>query len=488
MHQYTLAELKAGLERGDFSARELAEHYLARIEQLDNQLNSLITVTPAQALAQADQADVARQKGQAGLLNGLPIVHKDIFCTKGVRSSCASRMLDNFISPYDATVVEKMAQAGAVMLGKANMDEFAMGSTSESSFYGAVKNPWDTQRVAGGSSGGSAACVAARLAPAATGSDTGGSIRQPASFTSLTGLKPTYGRVSRWGMIAFASSLDQAGPIARTAEDCALLLSAMAGHDAKDSTCVKRPQDDYLGELDRSLDGLTIGVPQEFFPATLDGSIAACVETAIKQLEAMGAKVKTLSLPSLRLAIPAYYVIAPAEASSNLSRYDGVRFGYRCDQPADLQDLYFRSRTEGFGEEVKRRILIGTFALSQGYYDAYYLRAQKVRRRIRDDMVAALAEVDVLLGPTVPELPWLLGSQQDDPVQMYLADVFTIGANLAGLPAMSFPAGFVDGLPVGAQLIGPHFGEGRLLNIAHRYQQETDWHRRMPELAKGGVQ
>lgn len=484
MHDLTLTQLKAGLERGDYSARELAAHFLARIEQLDPQLNSFITVTPEIALQQADAADQARAQGKAGLLNGLPIAHKDIFCTTGVRSSCASKMLDNFISPYNATVVEKMAAAGAVMLGKTNMDEFAMGSSNETSFYGPVKNPWDTSRVPGGSSGGSAAAVAARLAPAATGTDTGGSIRQPASLNNLTGLKPTYGRVSRWGMIAFASSLDQAGPMAQTAEDCALLLAAMAGHDTKDSTCVDRPADDYFTHLNDALDGLTIGLPEEFFPTTLDAAIATNVEAAIKQLEALGAKVKRISLPSVKLSIPAYYVIAPAEASSNLSRYDGVRYGYRCDNPADLQDLYLRSRSEGFGEEVKRRILIGTYALSQGYYDAYYRKAQKVRRLITNELTTALKEVDVILGPTTPELAFPLGAKTADPVQMYMADLFTIAANLAGLPALSFPTGFINGLPSGTQLIGNHFREDKLLNIVHRYQQVTDWHRQLPTLAQ----
>jgi aspartyl-tRNA(Asn)/glutamyl-tRNA(Gln) amidotransferase subunit A len=486
MHELTLAELKQGLDKGDYSARELAEHFLKRINVLDAQLNSFITVTPEIALAQADAADKARANGKAGLLNGLPIAHKDIFCTEGVRSSCASKMLDNFISPYNATVVERMAQAGVVMLGKTNMDEFAMGSSNETSFYGPVKNPWDVTRVPGGSSGGSAACIAARLAPAATGTDTGGSIRQPASLNNLTGLKPTYGRVSRWGMIAFASSLDQAGPMAQTAEDCALLLTAMAGHDGKDSTCIDRPVDNYLDHLDDVLDGLVIGLPEEFFPDTLDARIAANVEAAVKQLETMGAKIKRLSLPSLKLSIPAYYVIAPAEASSNLSRYDGVRYGYRCDNPADLQDLYLRSRSEGFGEEVKRRILIGTYALSQGYYDAYYLKAQKVRRLISNEFANALKEVDVLLGPTTPEVAFPLGAKTADPVQMYMADLFTIAANLAGLPALSFPTGFIDGLPTGTQLIGNHFREDRLLNIVHRYQQMTNWHRQLPDLAKEG--
>ena len=480
MHDKTLTELKAGLQAGDFSSRELTEHFLERIKRHDGELNSFITVTEEQALRQADAADQAIAAGDHRLLTGLPIAHKDIFCTEGVRTSCGSRMLDNFIAPYTATAVEKMAAEGAVMLGKTNMDEFAMGSSNETSFYGPVKNPWDTERVPGGSSGGAAAGLAARLAPGATGTDTGGSIRQPAALNGVTGLKPTYGRVSRWGMIAFASSLDQAGPLGLSAADCALMLQAMAGHDEKDSTCLNEPVDDYLGALDQSVDGLKIGVPEEFFPDNLDGAIADNAHEAMRELEEQGAKLVKLSLPSMKLSVPAYYVIAPAEASSNLSRFDGVRFGYRCEDPKDLEDLYKRSRSEGFGAEVKRRILVGTYALSAGYYDAYYKRAQKVRRLIRDDFSRAFKDVDVIMGPTSPETAFKLGAKADDPVNMYMADVFTIAVNLAGLPALSMPSGFINGLPAGTQVIGNYFQEGRILNVAHRYQMATDWHQQAP--------
>ncbi|MBF5051917.1 glutamyl-tRNA(Gln) amidotransferase subunit A [Alcanivorax venustensis ISO4] len=480
MHDKTLTELKAGLNAGDFSSRELTEHFLDRIKRHDGELNSFITVTEEQALRQADAADQAIAAGDHRLLTGLPIAHKDIFCTEGVRTSCGSRMLDNFIAPYTATAVEKMATEGAVMLGKTNMDEFAMGSSNETSFYGPVKNPWDTERVPGGSSGGAAAGLAARLAPGATGTDTGGSIRQPAALNGVTGLKPTYGRVSRWGMIAFASSLDQAGPLGLSAADCALMLQAMAGHDEKDSTCLNEPVDDYLGALDQSVDGLKIGVPEEFFPDNLDGAIADNAREAMRELEKQGAKLIKLSLPSIKLSVPAYYVIAPAEASSNLSRFDGVRFGYRCEDPKDLEDLYKRSRSEGFGAEVKRRILVGTYALSAGYYDAYYKRAQKVRRLIRDDFSRAFKDVDVIMGPTSPETAFKLGAKADDPVNMYMADVFTIAVNLAGLPALSMPSGFINGLPAGTQVIGNYFQEGRILNVAHRYQMATDWHQQAP--------
>jgi aspartyl-tRNA(Asn)/glutamyl-tRNA(Gln) amidotransferase subunit A len=482
MIDLTLTELKDALARGDFSARELTAAYLQRIREHNGTLNAYITVTEEQALAAADASDARRARGEAGLLEGLPVAHKDIFCTRDVRTSCGSLMLDTFNAPYDATVVARMADAGAIMLGKTNMDEFAMGSSNETSYYGPVRNPWDTARVPGGSSGGAAAAVAGRLAPAATGTDTGGSIRQPAALCGVTGLKPTYGRVSRWGMIAFASSLDQAGPMAHTAADCALLLQAMAGHDDKDSTCVNEPVTDYCAALSGDISGLTIGLPEEFFPDDLDGRIADATQAVVRVLEQRGARVAKVSLPSVALSVPAYYVIAPAEASSNLSRFDGVRYGHRCDDPADLMDLYKRSRSEGFGEEVKRRILVGTYALSHGYYDAYYLRAQKVRRLIRDDFKRAFEQCDVLLGPTSPELAFALGSKKDDPVTMYMADVFTIAVNLAGLPALSMPAGFIEGLPVGVQLIGNYFDEGRLLNVAHSYQQETEWHRQAPAL------
>jgi len=480
MHQLTLAEIARALTDKQFSAEELTRSLLARIQQLDPQLNSFITVTEERALDQAKAADARRANGENGALLGAPIGHKDLFCTQGIRTSCGSKILDNFQAPYDATVVERLAAAGAVSLGKLNMDEFAMGSANESSYYGAVKNPWDTSRVPGGSSGGSAAAVAARLLPAATGSDTGGSIRQPAALTNLTGLKPTYGRVSRWGMIAYASSLDQGGPIARTAEDCALMLGAMAGFDPKDSTSVDQPLDDYLGALTKPLTGLRVGLPKEYFGDGLDSKIADAVMVAVEELKKLGATVKEISLPNMQHAIPSYYVIAPAEASSNLSRFDGVRFGYRCENPVDLTDLYKRSRAEGFGDEVRRRIMVGTYALSAGYYDAYYLKAQKIRRLIKNDFVSAFGEVDVILGPTTPNLAWKLGEKNNDPVSAYLEDIYTITANLAGIPGLSMPAGFIDGLPVGVQLLAPYFQESRLLNVAHQYQQATEWHKQAP--------
>ena len=480
MHERTIAELAHGLRAGEFSAVEVAESFLRRIEALDGRLNSFITVTAEQALEQARAADERLRRGGGGPLTGVPIAHKDIFCTEGVRTSCASRMLDSFVAPYDATVVERLRDAGAVMLGKTNMDEFAMGSSNETSYYGPVRNPWDTECVPGGSSGGSAAAVAARLVPGATGTDTGGSIRQPAALCGITGLKPTYGRVSRWGMIAFASSLDQGGPMARTAEDVALLLGAMAGFDPRDSTSVDRPVPDYTAELARPLRGLRVGLPREYFGEGLEAGVREAVEAAVRVLESEGAEVREISLPTTPLAVPAYYVVAPAEASSNLARYDGVRYGYRCKDPRDLEDLYMRTRGEGFGDEVKRRILVGTYTLSAGYYDAYYLKAQKVRRLIRDDFVRAFEEVDVIAGPTSPTTAFRLGERLDDPVTMYLSDVYTIAANLAGLPALSLPVGFAGGLPVGMQLIGRHFEEGRLLNVAHQYQLATDWHRATP--------
>ncbi|WP_028696022.1 Asp-tRNA(Asn)/Glu-tRNA(Gln) amidotransferase subunit GatA [Pseudomonas cremoricolorata] len=480
MHQLTLAEIARGLADKSFSAEELTTTLLARINSLDPQLNSFITVTDELAVQQARAADARRAAGESGALLGAPIAHKDLFCTQGVRTSCASKMLDNFTAPYDATVVAKLAAAGMVTLGKTNMDEFAMGSANESSHYGAVKNPWNLEHVPGGSSGGSAAAVAARLTPVATGTDTGGSIRQPAALTSLTGLKPTYGRVSRWGMIAYASSLDQGGPMARTAEDCALLLQGMAGFDANDSTSIDEPVPDYSASLNASLQGLRIGIPKEYFGAGLDPRIAEQVQASIQELQKLGAVIKEISLPNMQHAIAAYYVIAPAEASSNLSRFDGVRFGYRCDNPKDLTDLYKRSRGEGFGVEVQRRIMVGAYALSAGYYDAYYLKAQKIRRLIKNDFMAAFEGVDLILGPTTPNLAWKLGAKGNDPVAAYLEDVYTITANLAGLPGLSMPAGFVDGLPVGVQLLAPYFQEARLLNVAHRYQQVTDWHTRAP--------
>ncbi|MBD8598215.1 Asp-tRNA(Asn)/Glu-tRNA(Gln) amidotransferase subunit GatA [Pseudomonas sp. CFBP 8772] len=480
MHQMTLAEIARGLADKKFSSEELTRTLLARIAQLDPQLNSFITVTEDLAITQAQAADARRAAGETGALLGAPLAHKDLFCTKGIRTSCASKMLDNFKAPYDATVVARLAAAGTVTLGKTNMDEFAMGSANESSHYGAVKNPWNLDHVPGGSSGGSAAAVAARLLPGATGTDTGGSIRQPAALTNLTGLKPTYGRVSRWGMIAYASSLDQAGPMARTAEDCALLLQGMAGFDVNDSTSIDEPVPDYSAGLNASLQGLRIGVPKEYFSAGLDPRIADLVMASVEALNKLGAVVKEISLPNLQHAIPAYYVIAPAEASSNLSRFDGVRFGYRCEDPKDLTDLYKRSRGEGFGPEVQRRIMVGAYALSAGYYDAYYLQAQKIRRLIKNDFMNAFAEVDVILGPTTPNPAWKIGAKNADPIAEYLEDFYTITANLAGLPGLSMPAGFADGLPVGVQLLAPYFQEGRLLNVAHQYQQVTDWHTRSP--------
>ncbi|MFP4130468.1 MAG: Asp-tRNA(Asn)/Glu-tRNA(Gln) amidotransferase subunit GatA [Halorhodospira sp.] len=481
MHQKSVAEVSAALHAGETSSRELTDALLARIEQLEPRLNSLITVTAEQARAAADAADERLRAGEAGPLTGVPLIHKDIFCTDGVATTCGSRMLEPFRAPYDATVVRRLADAGAVMLGKANMDEFAMGSSNETSYFGPVRNPWDLEAVPGGSSGGSAAAVAARLSPAATGTDTGGSIRQPAALSGVCGLKPTYGRVSRYGMVAFASSLDQAGPLARTAEDLALLLGGMAGLDERDSTCVDHVVPDYSEALNRSIKGLRVGVPAEFFGEGLDADVRSRVNAALEVLEGEGAELVEVSLPSMELALPAYYVIAPAEASSNLARFDGVRFGYRCAEPQSIEDLYKRSRGEGFGDEVKRRILVGTYALSAGYYDAYYGKAQQVRRLVADDFRNALEEVDVLAGPTSPTPAFDLGERADDPVQMYLSDIYTLGVNLAGLPGLSVPAGFARGRPVGLQLIGGYFDEARLLNVAHKYQQLTDWHRQVPQ-------
>lgn len=479
MHHFTVAELIQGLRRKDFSSVELTQHYLDRIARLDPIYNSYITVAAEQALAQAAEADQRLAAGNAPALCGVPIAHKDLFCTSGIRTSCASKMLDNFIAPYDATIVENYRQAGVVTLGKTNMDEFAMGSSNETSFYGPVKNPWATDCVPGGSSGGSAAAVAAHLAPAATASDTGGSIRQPAALCGLTGIKPTYGRVSRWGMIAFASSLDQAGTLTRTAEDAAILLNDMASYDAKDSTCIEHEIPDYTATLQDSLQGLKIGIPQEYFAEGLHPEAAAHIEAAIKIYESLGASIHNISLPHTHLGVPAYYVIAPAECSANLSRFDGVRYGYRCENPKDLTDLYKRSRAEGFGEEVKRRILIGTYALSAGYYDAYYSKAQKVRRLIKQDFVDAFQQVDVILGPTSPSPAFAFGAKAKDPVSMYLEDIYTIGTNLAGLPGLSIPCGLVENKPVGLQLIGNYFAEAKLLNVAHQFQLATDFHKQV---------
>jgi len=481
LHTLTMSELTAGFEAGEFTSVEVTQFLLDRIGAHDEKLNALITVTGEQALEAAAKADADRAAGNAGALNGLPVIHKDIFCTRGVKTSCGSKMLDNFVSPYDAAIVERMAAAGAVVLGKSNMDEFAMGSSNETSFYGPVRNPWDLERSPGGSSGGSAASVAARFVPAATATDTGGSIRQPAALTNTVGLKPTYGRVSRYGMIAFASSLDQAGTIARTAQDAARVLGVMAGFDERDSTSIDEPVPDYVAELGEAVKGLRIGIVRQHFDEGLDADCGAKVKEAIAVLESLGATSVEVDLPNIDLSVPTYYVVAPAECSSNLSRFDGVRFGHRAAGAEDLFDLYCRSRGEGFGDEVKRRIMTGTYALSAGYYDAYYLKAQQVRHLIADDFRKAFADVDVIAGPTTPTPAFKLGDKVDDPITMYLNDIYTIGANLAGLPAISVPCGFVAGLPIGLHLVGSHFAESTLLRCAHQYQQETDWHTACPE-------
>lgn len=491
MIESSLKQLAAALAAKSVSSVELTQWYLDRITRLNPAINAYITVDPERSLAQAREADARIDRGEAGPLTGIPLAQKDIFCTEGWRTTCGSKMLANFVAPYNATVIEQFNAAGAVNLGKTNMDEFAMGSSNETSYFGTVKNPWDATRVPGGSSGGSAAAVAARLAPAATGTDTGGSIRQPAALCNLTGLKPTYGLVSRYGMIAFASSLDQGGPMARSAEDCAVLLNTMAGFDPRDSTSLERPAEDYTRDLaaesgDKPLAGLKIGLPKEFFGAGCDAGIMQAVHAALAVYEMLGAETVEISLPNSRLAVPAYYVIAPAEASSNLSRFDGVRYGYRTADYADLNEMYSKTRAEGFGAEVKRRILIGTYVLSHGYYDAYYLQAQRIRRLIADDFAAAFRQCDVIMGPTSPCSAFKLGEKSSDPVQMYLSDIYTIAVNLAGLPALSLPCGFVDtdgtALPTGLQIIGNYFAEARLLNVAHRYQQATGWHTRTPQL------
>ena len=478
MHKLTVAELSKGLKNKEFSSVELTEHFLNRIKASD--LNAFITVTDDLALVQAQAADAKIANGNAGILTGIPYAHKDIFCTKGVKTSAGSKILDPFISPYDATVSHKLNSADMIMLGKANMDELAMGSSNEKSFYGPVKNPWNKNKVPGGSSGGSAAAVAGRLSPFATGTDTGGSIRQPASLCGITGIKPTYGRVSRYGMIAYASSLDQGGPLTQTAQDAALVMNVMAGFDEKDSTSIDRAVPDYTQNLGNSIEGLKIGLPKEFFSEGLDSGVAEVVMAAVKEFEAMGASVQEISLPNSAHAIPTYYIIAPCECSSNLSRLDGVRYGYRCENPKDLEDLYLRSRSEGFGAEVMRRIMIGTYALSAGYYDAYYLKAQKVRHLISEDFKKAFQSVDVIMGPVSPTTAFDLGAFKDS-VSMYLADIYTLSLNLAGLPGMSIPAGFSNNMPVGLQLIGNYWSEEMLLNAAHQFQGETDWHSRLPE-------
>lgn len=477
----SLKQLGEMLQTKQISSVELTQTYLDRIAQLNPEMNAFITVDPDKSLAQAKQADAMIAAGKTTALTGIPIAQKDIFVAQGWRTTCASKMLENFIGPYDATVIQQFNQAGAVNLGKTNMDEFAMGSSNETSYFGKVQNPWDRSRVPGGSSGGSAAAVAARLCAAATGTDTGGSIRQPASLCGLSGLKPTYGLASRYGMIAFASSLDQAGPMARSCEDMALMMNVMVGYDERDSTSLNHPKEDYTRELGKPLNGLKIGLPKEYFSEGLDNNVATIVQAAIDEYRKLGAEIVDISLPNTRLSIPVYYVLAPAEASSNLSRYDGVRYGHRAKQYGDLMDMYCKTRAEGFGAEVKRRILIGTYVLSAGYYDAYYLQAQKNRRLIAQDFENAFKQCDVIMGPTAPSTAFKIGEKADDPISMYLQDIYTIAVNLAGLPGMSVPAGFSNNLPVGLQIIGNYFDEARMLNVGHAYQQVTDWHNRMPE-------
>lgn len=482
IHFLSLKKLRDGIHTGQFSVMEATDAYLNRIERFNPELNAYITVTRESAQATAVDIDNRIRKGElSGAMAGVPYALKDLFCSKGVRTTCGSNMLSNFVSPYDAHVAEKLKAAGGVLLGKNNMDEFAMGSSNETSAFGNVRNPWDTDKVPGGSSGGGAATIAARLAPMTLGTDTGGSIRQPASFCNITGIKPTYGRISRYGMIAFASSLDQCGPMAPSAEDCAITLNVIAGMDARDSTCVDKAVPDYTATLNDSIAGLRIGLPKEFFAEGLNPQVAAVIERAIKEFEAKGAIIKEVTLPNSHLAVPVYYVVAPAECSSNLARFDGVRFGHRCENPHDLKDLYERSRWEGFGAEVKRRIMIGTYALSSGYYDAYYLKAQKIRRLIQQDFAQAFQEVDVIMGPSCPTTAFGIGAKKDDPIAMYLEDLYTIPVSLAGLPGMTFPIGFAtDGLPVGMQLVGNYFEEARMLAIAHQYQLSTDWHTQVP--------
>jgi len=477
----TIAELARALRDGETSSVELTRHYLDRINQVNSKLNAYITVCEEQALAQAAAADLRLADGETNPVCGIPLAHKDIFCTQGITTSCGSRMLANFVAPYNATVVDKFNAAGAVMLGKTNMDEFAMGSSNETSYFGPVRNPWDTNRVAGGSSGGSAAAVAADLCVMATGTDTGGSIRQPAAFCGITGFKPSYGRISRWGMIAFASSLDQAGPICKSAEDAAIMMNVMAGLDPKDSTSVDLAVPDYTADLEQALNGLRIGLPRQHFAEGLNPEVEQAVRDGLKEFEKLGATLVDIDLPNNHLSVSAYYVVAPAEASANLSRYDGVRYGYRCDNPIDLEDMYRRTRSEGFGDEVKRRILVGTYALSAGFYDAYYRKAQQIRRLIKQDFLDAFQQVDVIIGPTSPHTAFELGAKSD-PVAMYLEDIYTIAVNLAGLPGISIPAGFINGMPVGMHMVAGDFEEARLLNVAHQFQRATDWHLQQPEL------
>ncbi len=481
MHNATISSLAAELASGRLSSVELTRHFLHRIKQLNERYNCFVTLDEARSLQQAQAADGLRAEGRAGPLTGIPVAQKDIFCARGWRTTCASKMLSNFVSPYDAHVVEQFNAAGAVILGKTNMDEFAMGSSNENSCFGSVRNPWKEDAVPGGSSGGSAVAVAARLAPGATATDTGGSIRQPAALTGICGLKPTYGVVSRYGMIAFASSLDQGGPMARTAGDLALMLNVMAGFDARDSTSLEREREDYTRSLGQSIRGMKVGLPREFFAEGASAAVTKAVDAAITELRKLGCETVEVSLPNMKLSVPVYYVLAPAEASSNLARYDGVRYGYRAPDYADLTDMYKKTRAQGFGAEVKRRILIGTYVLSHGYYDAYYIQAQKVRRLIARDFAEAFKACDVIMGPTSPTTAFRIGERAGDPVQMYLSDIYTIAVNLAGLPGMSIPCGLDgDGLPVGLQIIGNYFAEARMLNVAHQYQQATDWHMRMP--------
>ncbi|MES2204643.1 MAG: Asp-tRNA(Asn)/Glu-tRNA(Gln) amidotransferase subunit GatA [Pseudomonadota bacterium] len=481
MHNYTIAELRKMLDTKKISSVELTHHYLKRIHQYQSSLNAFVTICDETALKQAADADKRIQEGRIEALTGIPMAQKDIFCTQGIKTTCGSKMLDNFIAPYESTVTQKFLDAGSVMLGKTNMDEFAMGSSNETSFYGAVKNPWDLECVPGGSSGGASAAMAAQLAAGATGTDTGGSIRQPAALTGISGIKPTYGSVSRYGMIAFASSLDQAGPMGKTAEDLALMLNTMAGFDPKDSTSIDRAKIDYTALLNQPLKGLRIGIPKTFFDERLDKQMAEVIQTAIKVFESQGATLHDIELPHNDVATAAYYVIAPAECSSNLSRYDGVRYGYRCDNPKNLLDLYQRSRAEGFGTEVKQRIMVGTYALSSKSYEACYLKAQKIRRLIRRDFLTAFENVDVIMGPTSPTTAFKIGERCQDPIQMYLSDMYTIAVNLAGLPGMSIPAGLINNMPVGLQIIGNYFDEARMLGVAHQYQLLTDWHKKVPE-------
>ena len=481
MQNLSLKELSEGLKQKKFSSEELTKFFLNRLDLHNSSINAFITIDKDKSLAMAKRADEIIKEGNQDYLTGIPIAQKDIFCAEGWKTTCGSKMLDNFIAPYDSTVISKFNAAGAVNLGKTNMDEFAMGSSNETSYYGNVKNPWDIKTVPGGSSGGSAAAVAGMLAPAATATDTGGSIRQPASLCGLTGLKPTYGLVSRYGMIAFASSLDQAGPMCHTAEDCAAMMNVMSGHDPKDSTSIEREKENYLSGINDSIKGLKIGVPKEFFSEGLDAEVEKIIEQGISEYKKLGAEIVEISLPNNHLSIPVYYVIAPAEASSNLSRYDGVRYGYRTKDYDDLMDMYCKTREEGFGDEVKRRIMIGTYVLSAGYYDAYYLKAQKIRRLISEDFKKAFEKCDVILGPSAPSVAFPIGDKKEDPLKMYMQDVYTISTNLAGLPGLSMPGGLMNNLPVGIQLIGNYFSEAKLLNIAHIFQMNTNWHNLTPE-------